>query len=92
MGLSQYEETQRVKLEEERLHKKTACLANRLTTPFTCFTPELVCTATTDAVQWMQIYGLLRPTDANDEMNYNNNCVFCVCLCVRVCVFFFVLL
>ena len=35
-GLSQYEETQRVKAEEKRLHKKTACLANRPTTPFTC--------------------------------------------------------
>ena len=27
-------------------------------------TPELVFTATTDAAQWVQIYGLLRPTDA----------------------------
>ena len=30
-------------------------------------TPELVFTATTDAAKWVQIYGLLRPTDANDE-------------------------
>ena len=29
-------------------------------------TPELVFTATTDAAKWVQIYGLLRPTDAND--------------------------
>ena len=29
-------------------------------------TPELVFTATTDAAQWVQIYGLLRPTDANE--------------------------
>ena len=36
MGLSQYEETQQVKVEEKRLHKKTVCLANRPTTPFTC--------------------------------------------------------
>ena len=28
--------------------------------------PELVFTATTDAAQWGQIYGLLRPTDVND--------------------------
>ena len=27
---------QRLKVEETRLHKKTACLANRPTTPFTC--------------------------------------------------------
>ena len=27
VGLSQYEETQRVKAEEKRLHKKTVCLA-----------------------------------------------------------------
>ena len=36
VGLSQYEETQQVKAEEKRLHKKSACLANRPTTPFTC--------------------------------------------------------
>ena len=30
-------------------------------------TPELVFTATTDAAQWVQIYGLLRPTDSSDE-------------------------
>ena len=29
-------------------------------------TPELVFTAMTDTVQWVQIYGLSRPTDAND--------------------------
>ena len=28
----------------------------------------MVFTATTDAVQWVQIYGLSRPTDANDDM------------------------
>ena len=36
VGLSQYEETQRVKAEEKRLHKKTVCLASRPTTAFTC--------------------------------------------------------
>ena len=34
--LSQYEEIQRVKAEEKRLLKRTACRANRPTTPFTC--------------------------------------------------------
>ena len=34
--LSQYEETQRVKAEEKRLHKKTVCLASIPTTAFTC--------------------------------------------------------
>ena len=34
--LSQYEVTQRLKAEEKRLHKKTARLANRPTTPFIC--------------------------------------------------------
>ena len=29
---------------------------------------ELVFTATTDAAQWVQIYGPLRPTDANDSL------------------------
>ena len=29
--------------------------------------PYLVFTATTDAAQWVQIYGLLRPTDANED-------------------------
>ena len=71
MGLSQDEETHQLKAEEKRLHKKTACLANRPTTPFTCVvgtaTPELVFTATTDPAKWVQIYGLLRPTDANDD-------------------------
>ena len=73
LGLSQYEETQRIKAEEKRLHKKTVCLASRPTTAFTCLsvvgtaTPELVFTATTDAVQWVHIYGLSRPTDANDD-------------------------
>ena len=56
LGLSQYEETQRLKAEEKRLHKKTACLTSRPTTPFTCSkcdrdcTLKLVLTATTDAV------------------------------------------
>ena len=36
VGLSQYEETQRVKAEEKRLHKKTVCLASRPPTAFTC--------------------------------------------------------
>ena len=36
VGLSQYEETQRVRAEEKRLHKKTVCLASRPTTAFTC--------------------------------------------------------
>ena len=36
VGLSQYEETQRVKAEEKRLHKKTVCLASRPSTAFTC--------------------------------------------------------
>ena len=36
VGLSQYEETQQVKAEEKRLHKKTACLASSPTTAFTC--------------------------------------------------------
>ena len=30
-------------------------------------TSELVFTATKDAAQWVQIYGLLRPTVANDD-------------------------
>ena len=36
VGLSQYEETQQLKAEEKRLHKKTACLASRPATAFTC--------------------------------------------------------
>ena len=36
VGLSQYDETQRVKAEEKRLCKKTVCLASRATTAFTC--------------------------------------------------------
>ena len=70
MGLSQYEETQRVTTEEKRLHKKTACLANRPTTDVPSAvgsaTPELVFTVTADAAKWVQIYGLLRLTDANE--------------------------
>ena len=31
-------------------------------------TPELVFTATTHTAQWVQIYGLLRLTDANDDI------------------------
>ena len=34
-------------------------------------TPELVFTATTDAAQWVQIYGLSRLTDANDDYYYH---------------------
>ena len=37
LGLSQYEETQRVKAKEKKLHKKTVCLASRPATSFTCF-------------------------------------------------------
>ena len=36
VGLSLYEETQQLQAEEKRLHKKTACLASRPTTAFTC--------------------------------------------------------
>ena len=36
VGLSQYEETQRVKAEEKKLHQKAICLANRPITAFTC--------------------------------------------------------
>ena len=36
LRLSQYEETQLVKAEEKKLHKKTVCLARRPTTAFTC--------------------------------------------------------
>ena len=77
MGLSQYEETQQLKVEEKGLHKKTACLANRPTTAFTCSKCDRDCHSRTglhshkDAAKWVQIYGLLRPTDANDdECNY----------------------
>ena len=37
LGLSQYEETQRVKTEEKRLRKKTVCVASRPIKAFTCF-------------------------------------------------------
>ena len=74
VGLSQYEETQQVKAEEKRLHKKTVCLASRPTTAFTCSKCGRDCHSqigihshNTVAVQWVQIYGLLRPTNANDE-------------------------
>ena len=71
LGLSQYEETQRVKVEEKSLRKKTACLASRPTpshvpSVIETATPELIFTATTDAAKWVQIYGLLRPTDVNE--------------------------
>ena len=75
MGLSQNEETERLKAEEKRLYKKTACLANRQLHPshvpsvIGTATPELVFTATTDAAKWVQIYGLLRPTVANESNN-----------------------
>ena len=36
-------------------------------------TPELVFTATTDAVQWVQIYDLSRLTDANDAIEIDDN-------------------
>ena len=72
VGLSQYEETQRVKMEEKILHKKTVCLANSqlrlLYVPSVAgtVTPELVFTVTTDAVECVQFYGLSRLTDANE--------------------------
>ena len=37
VGLSQYEETQRVKAEEKWLYKKIVCLASRPATAFICF-------------------------------------------------------
>ena len=48
---------------------------------FTCFkcgraaTPKMVFTATADAVQWVQIYGVTKPTDANDDDNGPENYV-----------------
>ena len=71
LGMSQYEERQRVKLEEKRLYKKTVCLVDQLRPSYVpnvarTATPELVFTATTDTVQWVQIYGLTRLTDANE--------------------------
>ena len=71
LGLSQYEETQRVKADDKKLHKKTVCP----TTAFTCSKCDRDChsrivfTATTDAAKWVQIYGLSRPTDANGDIN-----------------------
>ena len=35
-------------------------------------TPKYVFTVTTDAAKWVQIYGLLRPTDANDVRYITN--------------------
>ena len=79
VGLSQYEETQQLKVEEKRLHKRLhvqpidqlqpSHVPNMIGTA----TPELVFTVTTDAAKWVQIYGLLRPTDANDDNR--SNCV-----------------
>ena len=68
MGLSQYEETQRVKAEEKRLRKKTVDHLQPSYVPSVVgtATAELVFTATKDAAQWVQIYDLLTPTDAND--------------------------
>ena len=49
LGLSQYEETQRVKTEEKRPCKITVCVASRPTTAFTCSKCGRDFTATTDA-------------------------------------------
>ena len=73
VGLSQYEETQRLKAEEKRLHKKTVCLASRPTTAFTCSKCDRDCHSRIGlhshnrhckmgANLWS-----LRPTDANDD-------------------------
>ena len=82
VGLSQYEETQRVKAEEERIRKKTVCLASRPTTAFTCSKCDRNCHSRiglhshkTDAAKWVQMYGLLRPTDANDELFIEYSCL-----------------
>ena len=72
VGLSQYEEIQRVKAEEKRLHKRLhvkpvdQLQPSHVPSVIRTATPELVFTVTTDAAKWVQIYGLLRPTDAND--------------------------
>ena len=84
VGLSQYEETQLVKSEEKMLHKKTACLASRPITAFTCSECGRDCHSPKWSsqpqyiVQWVQIYGLLRPTDTNDFI--------IVCIFVLYCV------
>ena len=87
LGMSQYVETQWVKVEEKRLHKKTACLASR---PIMAFihskcgrdTPKLVFTASTDTVQWVQIYGLTRLTGANDwNKIFQKICLILYLLC-----------
>ena len=70
LGLSQYEETQQVKAEEKRLHKKTVCLATRPTTAVTCSKCGRDCHSRiglhSHNRRWVQIYSLLRLTDAND--------------------------
>ena len=55
VGLSQYEETQRVKAEEKRLHKKPVDQLQPSHVPSVVgtATPELVFAATTDAAQWV---------------------------------------
>ena len=73
LGLSQYEETQRVKAEEKRLHKKTVCLASRPPMTFICSNCGKDCHSQiglhsySKAIQWVQIYGLIRLTDANES-------------------------
>ena len=63
VGLSLYEETQRVKAEEKRLRKKTVCLTSRPTAVFTCSYDRI---GHSHTAQWVQIYGLWRSTDANE--------------------------
>ena len=88
VGLSQYEETQQLKVEEKRLCKKTVCQASRPTTAFTCSKCGMDCYSWIalhshkNAAQWVQIYGLLRPTDAHDI------CMdMCVCMPAHVYVY-----
>ena len=73
VGLSQYEETTRVKAEVKRLRKNTVdqLHPSHVASVVGTATPELVFTATTDAAKWVQIYGLLRPTDANEDLSQN---------------------
>ena len=72
VGLSQYEEIQRVKRKRKgflkRLHVKPIDQLHPSHVPSVVgtATPELVFTVTTEAAKWVQIYGLLRPTDANE--------------------------
>ena len=72
VALSQYDKAQQVKALEKRLHKKTVCPVDQLQPSHVpsvvgTATPELDFTATKYAAQWVQILGLLRPTDANER-------------------------